>query len=308
MGPVGWHVAGSCHPFRVRCPGGCRTRGAVRRLPTLLLTPVLALAPLLLPACSEEEPSFTDAGMIDADTTDGADLTAPETTPARRAGRSLQPGSGALRVHGRPAGDLPLPARRRRGGGVHLPVRGRGGRGRAHVRRARGQRVRSRRRHAGHPRLGRRPDPARHHDHRGAGGARQQRRREPRVRGRRGRDVHLRGRRRRRRAPPRPWPSPASPMAPHSVVITATDRAGNVEVEPARHDWVLDSAAPDTVIDSGPTGLVMTATATFTFSSPDAGPGRPSPARSTAPPSPPAPRRAPTAGSRRGGPHLRGAG
>jgi hypothetical protein len=59
----------------------------------------------------------------------------------------------------------------------------------------------------------------------------------------------------------------------HTVTVLATDEAGNVEVDPATHTWTVDTTAPDTVIDSGPTGAVAMATARFTFSSPNAGAG-----------------------------------
>ncbi len=59
----------------------------------------------------------------------------------------------------------------------------------------------------------------------------------------------------------------------HTVLVRATDEAGNVEPTPAMHTWTVDTAAPDTVIDSGPTGAVASASATFTFSSPNAGTG-----------------------------------
>jgi hypothetical protein len=59
----------------------------------------------------------------------------------------------------------------------------------------------------------------------------------------------------------------------HELIITATDAAGNVEVEPAVHTWTIDTASPDTLIDSGPFGIVSDATASFSFSSPDAGAG-----------------------------------
>ncbi|HVK75487.1 MAG TPA: Ig-like domain-containing protein, partial [Kofleriaceae bacterium] len=59
----------------------------------------------------------------------------------------------------------------------------------------------------------------------------------------------------------------------HTVAITATDPAGNVEPAPASHTWTVDTSTPDTTIDTGPTGAVASAAATFTFSSPDAGAG-----------------------------------
>ncbi|HVK77462.1 MAG TPA: Ig-like domain-containing protein, partial [Kofleriaceae bacterium] len=60
---------------------------------------------------------------------------------------------------------------------------------------------------------------------------------------------------------------------PHTLAITATDPAGNVEPAPATHAWTIDTSTPDTEIDTGPTGVVSATAATFTFSSPDAGAG-----------------------------------
>ncbi|MBZ0234606.1 MAG: Ig-like domain repeat protein [Deltaproteobacteria bacterium] len=59
----------------------------------------------------------------------------------------------------------------------------------------------------------------------------------------------------------------------HVVTVRATDEAGNVEPDPATHAWTVDTTAPDTVIDSGPTGFVASAAAQLTFSSPNAGAG-----------------------------------
>ena len=59
----------------------------------------------------------------------------------------------------------------------------------------------------------------------------------------------------------------------HVFTVAATDLAGNVEATPARHAWTLDTATPDTQLEGGPTGAVAVTTATFAFSSPDAGPG-----------------------------------
>ena len=245
----------------------------MRRLPSLLLTPVLALAPLLLAACSEEEPTFTDAGMIDADTTDGADLTAPETTllaapadpsnqdPARFEFTADRPATFRCQLDDGAAVECTSPYEVTVGEGARTFA--------VHAVSVTGVADATPATHAWVVDLTP-PDTtiteapaaldnsvdvslAFEADEDATftcavdGGA----------------------------AAPCTSPLALTGLAdgPHSVVITATDRAGNVEVEPARHDWVLDSAAPDTVIDSGPTGLVTTAAATFTFSSPDAGPG-----------------------------------
>lgn len=61
------------------------------------------------------------------------------------------------------------------------------------------------------------------------------------------------------------YPEPIS-KGPHVMAVVATDAAGNVQVEPARHAWVADLVGPDTRIDTGPEGVVGARDATFTFS------------------------------------------
>jgi hypothetical protein len=72
-----------------------------------------------------------------------------------------------------------------------------------------------------------------------------------------------------------PCTSPASYAGladgPHTLDVRATDALGNVDLTPASRTWTVDTTPPDTVIDSGPSGTVATATADFAFSSPDAG-------------------------------------
>ncbi len=74
------------------------------------------------------------------------------------------------------------------------------------------------------------------------------------------------------------WTSCASPASYsglgdglHTFEVRATDALGNVDPTPATRTWTVDTTAPDTVIDSGPTGTVATAVAEFAFSSPEAG-------------------------------------
>ena len=57
----------------------------------------------------------------------------------------------------------------------------------------------------------------------------------------------------------------------HTLTVEATDRAGNVEVSPPTHAWVVDASSPDTRIDDGPAGPTRTASAAFAFSSPNVG-------------------------------------
>jgi hypothetical protein len=60
---------------------------------------------------------------------------------------------------------------------------------------------------------------------------------------------------------------------PHSFSVAAKDRAGNLDSSPAIHTWSVDTSTPDTTLLSGPVGNTGTGDATFTFLSPDAGPG-----------------------------------
>lgn len=59
----------------------------------------------------------------------------------------------------------------------------------------------------------------------------------------------------------------------HSFSVSAKDRAGNLDPSPALHTWTVDTSTPDTTLLSGPVGNIASATATFSFLSPDAGPG-----------------------------------
>ena len=72
------------------------------------------------------------------------------------------------------------------------------------------------------------------------------------------------------------WEACASPDAvgplvdgPHTYAVRATDPLGNVDPTPATRSFTVDRAAPETQIDSGPTGTITTDTTTFTFSSDD---------------------------------------
>ncbi|MEZ4368839.1 MAG: kelch repeat-containing protein [Kofleriaceae bacterium] len=59
----------------------------------------------------------------------------------------------------------------------------------------------------------------------------------------------------------------------HELQIRAVDAAGNVDPSPLVISWELDTSTPDTQIDSGPAGIVASASASFEFSSPNAGGG-----------------------------------
>lgn len=57
----------------------------------------------------------------------------------------------------------------------------------------------------------------------------------------------------------------------HIFEVRATDAAGNADATPAKQSWSVDTTAPDTTIDSGPSGLTSKSTASFTFSSGETG-------------------------------------
>ena len=57
----------------------------------------------------------------------------------------------------------------------------------------------------------------------------------------------------------------------HTLKVRATDTLGHVEVTPAEYTWTVDRTAPDTTIDSGPSGLTGSDSATFVASSSEPG-------------------------------------
>lgn len=67
-----------------------------------------------------------------------------------------------------------------------------------------------------------------------------------------------------------PYNAPPLVDGQHSFSVVATDAAGNAETHPPAVFWVLDTTPSDTVIASGPTGVVNANRQVFTFSSPDA--------------------------------------
>jgi len=52
---------------------------------------------------------------------------------------------------------------------------------------------------------------------------------------------------------------------PHTLTITATDPAGNVDPTPAQQSWTVDTEAPTVTITGGPSGPTSDSTPTFTF-------------------------------------------
>ena len=78
----------------------------------------------------------------------------------------------------------------------------------------------------------------------------------------------------------RPSPPAASPreytslaLGEHEVKVRAIDPSGNADDSPASRQWTVvpDTTAPETTIDSGPTGSTTSTTATFEFSSSESG-------------------------------------
>jgi Bacterial TSP3 repeat len=79
------------------------------------------------------------------------------------------------------------------------------------------------------------------------------------------------------------WSSCSSPKAyadlangSHTFDVRATDGAGNTDASPASRTWTVnvppaDTTAPNTTIDSGPSGTVASGSASFGFSSSEAG-------------------------------------
>jgi hypothetical protein len=53
----------------------------------------------------------------------------------------------------------------------------------------------------------------------------------------------------------------------HSLSVRAVDAAGNTDATPASRSWTVDTTPPETTIDSGPSGTVDQASASFGFSS-----------------------------------------
>jgi 3-deoxy-D-arabino-heptulosonate 7-phosphate (DAHP) synthase len=57
----------------------------------------------------------------------------------------------------------------------------------------------------------------------------------------------------------------------HRLEVSAVDAAGNMDPTPAVYTWTVDLTPPDTTIVSGPPSLTNATSATFDFSSPEAG-------------------------------------
>src|SRR6185295_18498953 len=57
----------------------------------------------------------------------------------------------------------------------------------------------------------------------------------------------------------------------HTFTVRAIDAAGNVDPSPATRSWTVDTLAPNTTIDSGPSGPTASTSASFAFSSDEPG-------------------------------------
>jgi hypothetical protein len=57
----------------------------------------------------------------------------------------------------------------------------------------------------------------------------------------------------------------------HTFEVRASDPAGNTDPTPARWTWTIDTAAPDTSITSGPSGIVANPDASFAFAATETG-------------------------------------
>ena len=57
----------------------------------------------------------------------------------------------------------------------------------------------------------------------------------------------------------------------HTFQVRATDPAGNVDATPASHTWVVDLTAPETTITAGPADSTNSTSASFSFTSSEAG-------------------------------------
>jgi parallel beta-helix repeat protein len=65
----------------------------------------------------------------------------------------------------------------------------------------------------------------------------------------------------------------ALPDGDHTFEVRAIDAAGNIDPTPATYGWTVDTQVPETTIDTQPSAVSTSASASFGFSSDDAGAG-----------------------------------
>ena len=68
-----------------------------------------------------------------------------------------------------------------------------------------------------------------------------------------------------------PFTTPSLGEGPHTIEVRALDAAGNTDQSPETRTFTVDTQTPGTSLDDGPSGTIGTATATFEFSSGEAG-------------------------------------
>jgi hypothetical protein len=68
-----------------------------------------------------------------------------------------------------------------------------------------------------------------------------------------------------------PFTAPPLGDGPHTLVVTATDEAGNADPQPAQRTFRIDTDAPETSIDSGPGGDTTVRRPAFSFSADEEG-------------------------------------
>jgi hypothetical protein len=73
------------------------------------------------------------------------------------------------------------------------------------------------------------------------------------------------------RPAPRPRPTASLADGDHTFEVRATDPAGNTDATPATRTFTVDTAVPETSIESGPAGPTSDATPDFSFSADQAG-------------------------------------
>jgi large repetitive protein len=68
-------------------------------------------------------------------------------------------------------------------------------------------------------------------------------------------------------------PTTIGPVSPgnHFYFVRARDAAGNLDPSAASRGWLVDTVAPDTTIQAGPTGTVASVDATFAFAATESG-------------------------------------